>query len=181
MVEKNFQYDSQWDNYTVERKAFEIPSAGVHQAVLADVVPLGPAEETFEGKTRNVFKMELNFQIADERSSEDKPFFARRLVNLSFDKKSTFLPFFETLRGSKLTPDEESGKARLGVPDVVALIGKNALIEVIHKEGSRGGIFANVGKTIMPIGKNATISAIDPSFVRARDKTDDGLGGFQAK
>lgn len=174
------QYDSKWDDYTPERKAFEIPDAGAQQVVLVDVVPLGPAEETFEGKTRTVFKMELWFQTA-QRGANEQALYVRGLFNLSFDKKSKFLPFFETLRGSKLTPDEDSGKVRLGVPDVIALIGKNALLEIVHKQGSKGGTFANPGKNIMPLAKGTALIAPDPTFVRAKDRADDGLGGFQGK
>ncbi len=180
MVDKNFQYNSQWDDYTPERKAFELPDAGAQQVVLADVIPLGPAEETFEGKTRQVFKMELWFQVA-QRGSENQALYTRGLFNLSFDKKSKFLPFFEVLRGSKLTPDEESGKVKLGVRDVIALIGKNALLEIVHKPGSKGGTFANPGKSIMPLAKGTAPITVDPTFVRAKDKNGDGLDGFQAR
>jgi len=181
MPSKDFKYNPEWDNFVPETKSFEIPDAGAQQIVLADVVPLGPAEEEYEGKKRTVFKIELWFQTA-QRGADNQPLFVRGLFNLGFSEKAKFLPFFETLRGSKLTPDEQSGKVKLGVSSVLALVGKNAMLEIVHKKGTKGDrTFANPGKSIMPLPKGMPEISVDPTFVRQKDKDGDGLDGFAAR
>lgn len=127
------------------KREFEPCPAGPQVAVCCDVVDLGIVEVTFSGETKRQHKVEIRWQSAELRE-DGKPFLVRERFTLSLHEKSKLRPFLEAWRGRKFTDEEAEGF------DLERLIGVAGYINVVHRQGSKGGTFANVA-SIMPLPK----------------------------
>lgn len=142
---------------------FQPAPAGVHQAVCVDVVDLGILEVTYKGETKRQHKVNLAWQINEDRD-DGKPFLVFKRYTLSLHEKAGLRKDLESWRGKKFTRDEELGF------DVETIIGTNCLLNITHnQQGDK--TYANV-VSIMPLAKGMpTLSARD--YVRKVDRTDE--------
>lgn len=139
-------------------KAFEPCPSGVQQAVCCDVVDLGTMETEWGPK----WKIDIRWQTA-ETMANGQPYLVNKRYTLSLNEKATLRHDLEAWRGKPFTEAEVEGF------DVERLIGVNALLNVVHKKGSKGGTFANVA-SIMPIAKSMTPIAVADDYVRHKDR-----------
>ena len=115
---------------------------GTQQAVCCDVVDKGLMETPWGQK----HKIDVVWQSA-ELMPNDKPFLVSKRYTLSLSDKANLRHDLESWRGRPFSEDELDGF------DVEKLIGVNALVNVVHKKGSKGGVFANV-IAIMPLPRS---------------------------
>lgn len=140
---------------------FQPAPAGVHQAVCVDVVDLGILEVTYKGETKKQHKVNVAWQISEDRE-DGKPFLVFKRYTLSLHEKAGLRKDLEAWRGRKFTRDEEMGF------DVESIIGANCLLNVTHNNVN-DKTYANVA-SIMPLHKNMpTMNARD--YVRKVDRT----------
>src|SRR5688572_414981 len=97
---------------------FQPAPAGVHQAVCVDVVDLGILDVTWQGQTKKQHKVNVAWQINEDRD-DGKPFLVFKRYTLSLSEKANLRKDLESWRGRKFTRDEEMGF------DVEKLIGAN--------------------------------------------------------
>lgn len=142
-------------------KTFEPAPVGVHQAVCVDVVDLGVLEVTYAGQTKKQHKVNLAWQISEDRE-DGKPFLVFKRYTLSLHEKAGLRKDLESWLGRKFGRDEELGF------DVESVIGKNCLLNVTHNQQA-DRTYANV-VSIMPLQKNMpTMTSRD--YVRKVDRT----------
>lgn len=108
-------------------QSFEPAPTGVHQAVCVDVVDLGVLKTTWQGVEKSQHKVNLAWQIAEDRE-DGKPFLVFKRYTLSLHEKSGLRKDLESWRGKPFTRAEEAGF------DVESVIGANCLLNVTHRQ-----------------------------------------------
>ena len=143
-----------------EGRDFQPAPAGVHQAVCVDVVDLGMLDVTWQGQTKRQHKINVAWQIAEDRE-DGKPFLVFKRYTLSLHEKAGLRKDLESWLGRKLTRDDEHGF------DVESMIGKNCLLNITHNDSGEK-VYANVS-SVNPLMKGMPpISARD--YVRKVDR-----------
>lgn len=140
-------------------KEFTPAPEGAHQAVCVDVIDRG-IEETPWGQKRKVL---VRWQI-NEPMESGKPFLVQKKYTASLHEKANLRHDLEAWRGRAFTETE------LAQFDMDTLIGANCLVNVIHRQGSKGGTFANVASVTPLVRGMAKIVARD--YTREKDRTD---------
>ena len=144
-------------------KTFEPAPAGVHQAVCVDVVDLGILEITYQGMTKKQHKVNVAWQVSEDRD-DGKPFLVFKRFTLSLHEKSALRKDLESWRGKQFTRDEELGF------DIERLIGVNCLLNITHNlVGDR--TYANI-VSIMPLVKGMPV-IVGRDYVRKVDRQPD--------
>jgi hypothetical protein len=139
--------------------------AGVHQAVCVDVVDLGILDVTWQGVTKKQHKVNVAWQIAEDRD-DGKPFLVFKRYTLSLHEKAGLRKDLEAWLGRKFGRDDEMGF------DVESMVGRNCLLNITHNEVGEK-VYANV-VSIMPLAKGMpTMSPRD--YVRKIDRTIDDV------
>ena len=141
-------------------QSFTPAPAGVHQAVCVDVVDLGVLETTWQGQTKKQHKVNVAWQINEDRD-DGKPYLVFKRYTASLHEKAALRKDLESWRGRKFTREEEMGF------DVEKLVGANCLLNITHNDvGDR--TYANV-VSIMPLAKGMPL--IQPrDYVRKVDR-----------
>lgn len=144
-------------------QTFTPAPVGVHQAVCVDVVDLGLLDVTWQGVKKTQHKINVAWQIAEDRD-DGKPYLVFKRYTLSLSEKANLRKDLESWRGKKFTRDEEMGF------DIERLIGVNCLLNITHNE-VKDKTYANV-VSIMPLAKGMpTMNARD--YVRKVDRRPD--------
>ena len=152
--------------FNVEYKeggSYSTAPAGQFQAVCCELLDHGyttksyPNQQTGQMENRPVREVQFVFQLNKVDDATGKRFEVRskKLNALTLGEKSGLRQFLQQWRGHDLTDAE---KLPPGI-DLEQLIGRNALIGVVHVAGQRGGTFANIG-SIMPLMEG--MAAITP-------------------
>ena len=113
--------------------------AGVHAAVLVDVIDLGERTTPW-GKKLTV---ELLFQVGEVDPDTNERFIVRAMCTASLHEKSRLAQLMAGLLGRTITDDERAGGL-----DIEKLVGRGCQLLVSHGTGKRGGTFANVDACI---------------------------------
>ena len=144
---------------------FQPAPAGVHQAVCVDVVDLGVLDVTWQGVTKKQHKVNIAWQIAEDRD-DGKPFLVFKRYTLSLHEKAGLRKDLESWLGRKFGRDDEMGF------DVESMIGRNCLLNITHNTPSGGEkTYANVA-SVNPLMKGmTTLNARD--YVRKVDRKPD--------
>ena len=132
-----------------DSRTFTPAPAGVHQAVCVDVIDKGMIESQFvderTGAKKVQHKIDIAWQLANERRDDNKRFIVYKRYTLSLNEKATLRKDRESWRGRAFTRDEERGF------DVESVIGVNGLVNVQHNtKGDK--TYANVA-SVMPLMK----------------------------
>jgi hypothetical protein len=144
---------------------FEPCPAGMQQAVCVDVVDLGLQKSNFQnedGTDKWQHKIEIVWQ-SSEHMKDGRPYLVKKRYTLSLNEKANLRHDLESWRGKPFTDDEVNGF------DVERLIGVNANLNIVHKAGSKGGMFANVS-AIAPLMRQQTRMTATPDYVRVCDR-----------
>ena len=142
-------------------KDFAPAPEGVHQAVCVDVVDLGWLEVTYAGQTSKKHKINIAWQIAEDRE-DGKPYLVFKRYTLSLHEKATLRKDIESWLGKRF--------GHSGGFDVETLIGKNCMLNVTHNPvGDK--VYANV-VSVMPLHKK--LQPMEPrDYVRKIHRTSD--------
>jgi len=138
--------------------------AGTHSAVCVDVVDLGILAVTYAGETKEQHKIEIVWQIAEDRD-DGKPYTIKRRYTCSLHEKASLRRDLESWRGKPFTDEECQGF------DIEVLIGVPCMLGVVHNTTAKG-TFANPS-AIMQLPKG--MPKIAPrDYVRVCDRAPDG-------
>jgi len=118
--------------------------AGAHAAVCCDVVDLGELEITYSGQTKKQHKINIVWQI-DEDRDDGKPHQVRKRYTCSLHEKASLRKDLESWRGRAFSDEELQGF------DLEVLIGFGCMVNVIHAS-QQGKIYANVA-AVMRLAK----------------------------
>lgn len=142
------------------RRDFQPAPEGVHAGVCVDVTDLGLLEVTWDGESRRQHKVQLAWQIAEDRA-DNKPYLVTKRYTLSLHLKSRLRTDLESWRGKTFSSAEEAGF------DLESIIGANCLLNIQHRQaGDR--VFANV-IAIMPLPKG--MAKLEPrDYIRKQDR-----------
>lgn len=143
---------------------YETPPAGLHQAVCIDVVDLGlqPTQWGDKHKVRIVW-------IIEAQDSFGRPFKVFQTYTNTLgggNKVSALRGALESWRGKPFTKEELEGF------DLDQVIGANCQLQVIHKAGDGGKVWANV-QAIVPLGKHTPKMRLPADYVRVCDRPAD--------
>jgi hypothetical protein len=142
-------------------KPFTPAPAGMHNAVLCDVVDMGIVPNPHEpGKTQH--KLRLTWQIDEVNPSYDRRHEASAFYTASLNEKANLRKMLKTWLG-KTDKELDAGI------DLEALIGTPAQIQITHRISSAGKTFANV-VAVVPLMKGMAPLSVTPDFVRAKDR-----------
>lgn len=134
---------------------FEPCPPGMQQAVCCDVVDLGLMETQWGQK----HKIDIVWQ-SDEKMKDGRPYLVKKRYTLSLNERANLRHDLESWRHKPFTENEAQGF------DVERLIGVNALLNVVHKAGSKGSVvFANV-MNVTPVMKGMPTLTVSPEYVR---------------
>jgi hypothetical protein len=154
---------------------YKIVEAGTYPARCYRMIEVGTVEETFEGKTKTLKKVNLTWELPTELSvfHDDKgeePFVVSKMFTLSMNEKSTLRKMLEGWRGKAFNEDEAKRF------DITVLLGKECLLSIIHKPSKDGSkTYAEIS-SISKIPKGMTCPPqINPSTVLSFDTWDQGL------
>jgi hypothetical protein len=137
---------------------FEPVSEGVHQAVLADIVDLGPVQTAFGVKDKVQFVW-----LTDEADETGRTKYLFKRYTKSLHEKASLRKDVKAILGKDI--DGASF-------DVETLLGRNNSLVVQHSEGNDGKVYAN----IIGIMKPTTKIAIPADFTRKKDKAPSSFG-----
>ena len=140
-------------------RSYALCPAGLHQAVLVDVVDRGFKETQFGLKHQLLFA----WQIADVDTATGRRFDVIRICTNSMDPKATLRQMFESWRGAPYSDEQ----LRAGV-DCELAIGANCMINVVHRTNAAGIAHANV-TAVLPCPNNSP-RLIPLDYVRAKDR-----------
>jgi hypothetical protein len=110
----------------------EVPPEGNLPAVLVGLVDLGTHREEFQGDRFESRKVLLCWELSGEHRSDGTPF----VVALSYNVNSKLRQMLEGWRGKPLAENEQI--------DLVDLLGRACLANIIHSTTSKGKVFAKI-------------------------------------
>lgn len=142
--------------------------SGSHIATCVDVVDLGIVKSTYSGKTKAQHKVNVIWQIGENRD-DGKPFMPRKRYTLSLHEKASLRKDLESWRGRPFSEAELDGF------DIEALIGVPCMLSVVHA-AQNGSVYANV-TAIMRLPKGVEAIKADPAYVRVQDRPTATPGG----
>lgn len=127
------------------QKEFKPLDAGTHIARVCGIIHLGTRTENIKGAdvTRN--RIYISFEVPNKLKEDGTPFTIGQEFTLSMNKQGNLLPFVESMLGRQMTKDETKEF------DVYTLLGKTAMLNVIHSApNADGNVYANI-KSVSPL------------------------------
>ena len=135
---------------------------GNHVAICYQIIDIGTIETTWEGKTKQVHKCRISFELVHELKKEndvEKPLVVSIPRTLSLGKQARMRAELESWRGKPFTEEEAKGF------DITKLLGVPCMINIIHTEEGYERVHA-----ITPVPKGVTIpKQFNPNIVLAYD------------
>jgi hypothetical protein len=132
----------------VDRKLIE---AGVHIGTCYMVVDIGTHHN--EEFNKDAHKVVLGWEIPEQRADftvdgerKNLPLVITKTFTVSLHKKAGLRLLLEAWRGKAFTEEELAGF------DLKNVLGKSCQLQVLHKAGSTGQVYANLG-SVMPLPK----------------------------
>ena len=122
--------------------------AGTHLAICCQVIDLGTQETEFEGTKDHKRQVRIGWELPTERMSDGRPFTIGKTYTFSSHKKANLRTNLESWRGVAFK-DSDFGP---GGFDIKNILGKPCLLNIMHKEGSRGNYATVTGVSRLPKG-----------------------------
>jgi len=134
---------------------FEVCPAGNFAGHVSSVIYLGTVKEEYQGVVSEKPQIRLAFEL-NKKTKEGRPFTLSTFsMTASMNKKAGFRKLAQGI--VTLTPETEKNF------DAENLIGKPTMVNVIHKPGKDGAVFANIaGCSPIPEGMPVTEPTIEP-------------------
>jgi hypothetical protein len=140
---------------------------GLWRAVCVDNHDLGLKEVTFKGKTKELPKVLIVWELEElNPKNENRPFLAYARYTVSMDPKASLAKMLESWRGKKYTPEERAA----GV-DLDLLVGVPCQIQITHNHSDDGTIWANV-TGVLPLARGQEKLKPSGQYERMQDRKD---------
>ena len=127
-------------------KEFKMVPPGVHLARCYRIVDVGTQKTEWEGQQKFLRKVMVGWEIHSEEedgtpllTDEGEPLVMFKNYTLSWSENANLRKDLQAWRGTPWTDDEANRF------DLKNILGQWCMINVIHKEGNNGKIYANVG------------------------------------
>ncbi len=131
------------------QRDFTPPPEGLYRGCCCDVVDLGVMDSGFGPK----HKVRLFWQL--EPDENGRRAVVTRTYTLTLNEKAALRKDLDLWRGKKMTDAERTHGF-----DLESMIGVGCQIQVTHRLGDKGGVFANV-TAVMPLSKGQANPSID--------------------
>lgn len=160
-----------------ENKDFEKCPQGNHIAVCFSVIDMGMQDNNFQGKITQKRKVRISWEIPGQLMTEGEfagqPFSIAKTYTLSLSEKAILYKDLISWRGKAFTKEELAGF------DLLAILGKACLVNVIHNVSDDGQkTYVNVaGVSQLPKGMGAP-PIVNP--IRKFSIDDQKPGDFEA-
>jgi len=125
-----------------DRPQRELIEAGNHRAILYSQVDMGHQPNQFDDKQKEQQKGRFTFELTDitrEFDGVEKPVVISTEKTLSLNEKSSLRAMLEGWRGQAFT------SAEIKKFSLKNLLGKAALVNVVHKTSAAGRTYATIG------------------------------------
>lgn len=143
-----------------------IPKPGLVRAVCVDVIDLGDEEVTWQGQSKGFKpKLKLAWEIEEIHPEFGGPCRIYAKYTASLNEKSRLYSDLISWRGVEFTPEE------LEDFDMANLIGVPCMLQIIHRQDTKGTTWANVNN-IMPMPQGMGAIAPSGEYTRAKDRED---------
>lgn len=122
--------------------------AGTYPARCFGVVDLGLQHIEWQGQKKDQEKVLLMFELPTERievEGEDEPRWLSVRYTMSLHEKAGLRKALDAWRGKPMTAEELKGF------DLSRLLNAPCMLTVVNKEGSNGGMYANIGGISKPM------------------------------
>lgn len=138
-----------------ESKEFPVHAAGVHAAVLSDIIDMGDRwNKTYEKVDR---KIRFIFRTAKVNANTNKPFEVSQEFTLSMGQKANLRKFVEAWVG----PFKDDTAAWNAIPSLHKLEGRAGLLNIVHKTSGMGRVYANIA-SISPLPEGMSAPTLPP-------------------
>jgi hypothetical protein len=146
-------------------KQFQICTEGSHAAILAAIVDVGIVESEYAGETKSRDMMRFIWIVDEVDDETGEPILVFQSLTKSTHEKAKFTAVYKGLTG-------ELPKENFSFDDLVALLGKQATLAIIHNtKGDR--TYANVASASKPM-KNATVVEIPDDWQPPKQRDGEG-------
>tara|TARA_R110001632_G_scaffold101485_3_gene209156 strand:+ start:309 stop:968 length:660 start_codon:yes stop_codon:yes gene_type:complete len=141
----------------------EIVPSGTHIARCYSMIHIGTIEWEYQGEKKFSNKVRLTFELPNELrdfgGDKEQPMVISKEYTLSLHEKSNLRKDFESWNGAGMTTQD------LKSFDITQLLGKPAMISIIHKLSKGGNEFAQIGNlNSMTKGVDCP-DQINPNFI----------------
>ncbi len=143
-------------------KTFQLPPEGLHRAVCYRFVDLGTSMNQFYGKMQH--KMMVSWELVDklmepDENGESKPFVISKFYTVSLNEKAHLRRDLESWFSRKMSEED----VRNGV-DISFILGKPAMVQVLHSKNEKTGKTYVDVTAVMPIpdGMEQPVGTIQP-------------------
>lgn len=116
----------------------ELLSAGAKPGVMEGMAYLGLQQKNFLSGPKTIHELWFRFVFPTVLKSDGRPFSIDRTITLSLHEMSALRPLLEGWFGRQLTPSEITDI------DLFDLLGRSALVNVVHNKSNDGRVFANI-------------------------------------
>jgi hypothetical protein len=131
---------------------YDIPPAGSFAAALVAIIDLGTHREEFQGKSKDVRKVFLVWELPGEKiSGTGNNHVIGREFSLSFTPKSILRIFAEKWRGKSYNEGETI--------DIAKMLGKSCLLSIIHATSKSSGSEFAKADSVSQLPKGMTVGA----------------------
>jgi len=122
---------------------FEITPMGNHVARVYSIIHIGTIEEQYMGEAKMMDKVRITFELPNatkefKEGDGEKPFVISREYTNSMGEKANLRALIEGMLGVALHSQESASY------DVTELMGKECLLNVIHKTSKLGRVYAHI-------------------------------------
>lgn len=131
---------------------------GLHRMVCCDVIDNGVCDTAFGPKHKITVRWE-----SEETNDKGHRMTVQQRYTASLNEKAKLRHDLESWRGRAFTSDE------LKKFDLENLIGGNAMVNVTHRTGTDGKVWANVA-SLAPLMKNMPKLTVSAEYVRQQDR-----------
>jgi hypothetical protein len=148
---------------------------GIYVGVLCDVIDNGLVTQEFAGKTKQVHKVTLRWQVDEINPQNGRRFDVQKRYTLSLNERATLRKDMEAWHGRRFTNEELSGF------DFEELIDTCGQLVVIHQDGRKepSRTFANV-QSLMPLAKGMTPLMVSMDYIRQADRQVNAVAEVEA-
>lgn len=149
--------------------------AGTYPARCCGVVDLGLQHIEWQGQKKDQDKVLLMFELPTERieiDGEDKPRWMSVRYTMSLHEKAGLRKALDAWRGKPMTAEELKGF------DLSRLLNAPCMLTVVNKEGSNGGMYANIGGISKPM-KGMSVAELENEPILFDMSADNALTVYQ--
>ncbi len=135
---------------------WELPSPGLHAAVLVGLVDIGTHDHEYQGETSERRSNFVAWELVDGKDSEGNSFFVGQEFNCSLHKKSNWRVLLEGWRGRAFGADEQF--------DPIVLLGAKCVINLTAKVTGKDKEYMKIGSVATPMKGQAIPEASATPF-----------------